>query len=84
MLRLVRTGATQTGYYLAGNDWVPISSGPVTTADVGIKLATWSGYQFMGWAVTAAWDDLVVVAGEIVGPVAVARGTWGAVKARFE
>ncbi len=83
-LRLVRSGATQTGYYLDGSTWVPIHTGPAPTADIGIKLATWSGYQFMGWDVTAAWDDLVINSGEIVGPVATQKDTWGAVKALFQ
>lgn len=82
-LRLVRRGATQTGYYLDDGTWTAIHTGPVPTTDIGIKIATWSGYQFMGWDVTAAWDDLVINSGEIVGVVAARRDTWGAVKALF-
>ncbi len=70
-LRLVRSGALQTGYDLAGGTWVPIHTGPVTTVDTAIKLATWSGYQFTGWDLSAAWDDVVINSGEIVRAVAI-------------
>ena len=82
-LRLVRHGATQTGYYLNGDVWETIHTGPAPTADIGIRLATWSGYQFRHWNVVAAWDELVINSGEITGVVADQGDAWGGVQALF-
>ena len=41
-LRIARTGATATGYYLSGGAWSQIHSGPVETGDVGFGFGTWS------------------------------------------
>jgi hypothetical protein len=73
-LRLVRYGATQTGYYYGSGEWVVIGTGPAPTEDVAIKVAAWSAYQFMHWDVLAAWDNLVVNSGELVWP----QGPMGA------
>jgi len=67
-LRLVRSGATQTGYYYDAGGWVAIHTGPAPTTDVAVKVATWSGYQFMHWDVTAAYDNFVVNRGDLVWP----------------
>lgn len=67
-LRLVRSGATQTGYYYGPGGWVTLHTGPAPTEDVAVKVATWSGYQFMGWDVSAAYDNFVVNRGELIWP----------------
>lgn len=83
-LRLVRSGATQTGYYHGSSGWVLIGTGPAPTQDVVIKVAAWSAYQFMHWDVFSAWDNLVVNSGEVVGlPTPARTTTWGAVKALY-
>jgi len=83
-LRLVRSGATQTGYYYGSGGWVVIGTGPAPAGDVAIKVAAWSAYQFMGWDVFAAWDNLVINSGEIVGiPTSARTATWGSIKALY-
>jgi hypothetical protein len=84
-LRLVRTGATETGYYYNSGDWIPIHTGPGPTQDVAIQIHAWShDYAFMDWDVLAAWDNLVVRRGELVWPGSPSGGTtWGALKALF-
>lgn len=83
-LRLVRSGDTQTGYYGSAGGWVAIHTGPAPTADVAIKVATWSGYQFMHWDVHAAFDNLVVSSGSLVWPCTpAAEATWGSLKALY-
>jgi hypothetical protein len=82
-LRLVRSGDTQTGYYLDDGGWVAIHTGPAPTTDVAIKVAAWSGYQFMHWNVLAAIDNFVVNAGELMWVVPVQTSTWGAVKSLY-
>ena len=67
-LRLVRSGATQTGYYYGSGGWVVIGTGPASTADVAIKVAAWSAYEFMHWDVFTAYDNFVVNSGELVWP----------------
>ena len=85
-LRLVRTGATLTGYYYSPGQWVAIHVGPGPTADVALNVSSWShDYAFMDWDVTAAFDNLTVNSGELVWPIIVpVRGsTWGSVKALY-
>jgi hypothetical protein len=83
-LRLVRAGSTQTGYYSGPSGWVAIHTGPAPTDDVGIKIAAWSAYQFMGWDVFSAFDNLIVNSGQIVwAPIPVETTTWGSLKLRY-
>jgi hypothetical protein len=83
-LRLVRYGDTQTGYYYSAGGWMVIHSGPATTTDVAVKVAAWTGYQFMQWDVFAAFDNFVVNSGELVWPSTPARiMTWGSLKALY-
>jgi hypothetical protein len=84
-LRLVRIGATESGYYYSSGDWVLIHTGPGPTADVAIQVHAWShDYAFMDQDVLAAWDNLVVNWGELVWPDSPSAGiTWGSLKALF-
>ena len=83
-LRLVRSGSVQTGYYYSAGSWVVIHTGPAPTEDVAVKVAAFSAYQFMGWDVVAAFDNLVVNSGELMWPPTPVRGvTWGAAKALY-
>jgi hypothetical protein len=83
-LRLVRSGSTQTGYYLGTEGWVFIGEGWAPTEDVAIKVAAWSAYQFMHWDVFSAWDNLIVNSGEIVWPQTPTHSTtWGCLKALY-
>lgn len=68
-LRLVRTGGSATGYYYRAGNWVPLHSGPISTADVRFGLRTWSHSQVFGGAeVKVAFDNLAVNRGQIVCP----------------
>jgi hypothetical protein len=83
-MRLVRTGALQTGYYLSAGQWVPIHTGPAPTGDVPFKVSAFSAYQFTHQEVLAAWDNIVVREGEIVGlPTPTRSMTWGSMKALY-
>ncbi|MDM7917455.1 MAG: hypothetical protein QUU85_19660, partial [Candidatus Eisenbacteria bacterium] len=83
-IRLVRTGPWQTAYYSGAGQWVPIHTGPAPTADVPFKVSAFSAYQFTHQDVLAAWDNVVVNSGEIIGlPVPTRSATWGTVKAPY-
>jgi hypothetical protein len=83
-IRLVRTGALQTAYYSNSGQWVPIHTGPAPSGDVPFKVSAFSAYQFTHQDVLAAWDNIVVNSGEIVGlPVPTRSTTWGGVKALY-
>jgi hypothetical protein len=83
-LRLVRTGAMQTGYFLSAGQWVVIHTGPAPIGDVPFKVSAFSAYQFTQQDVLAAWDDIVVNSGEIIDlPVPTRSTTWGRVKALY-
>jgi hypothetical protein len=83
-LRLIRSGSSQSGFYDDSGNWVFIGTGPATTADVAIKLAAWSAYQFMNWDVFAAFDNLTVNSAQIIWPVIPVQETsWGRVKALY-
>lgn len=81
-LRLVRVGATQTGYYLASGSWIPILTGPATTGELAIQLHAWShDYAFQHQLVLAAFDDFTVMSGEIYWPGTPVKSTsLGSVK----
>jgi hypothetical protein len=84
-LRLVRTGATETGYYYGSGGWVLIHTGSGSTGNVAIRMHAWShDYAFMDWDVLAAWDNLVVNSGQLFWPSSPSGGaTWGSLKALF-
>lgn len=84
-LRLVRTGATQTGYCYGSGQWVAIHTGPATTGDVAIQVHAWShDYAFMDWEVLPTCDNLAVTSGTLVWPPSLAEGaTWGSIKALY-
>lgn len=83
-MRLVRTGASQTGYYRSAGQWIPIHTGPAPTGDVPFKVSAFSAYQFTNQDVLAAWDNIVVNSGEIVEfPTSARSTTWGSVKALY-
>ncbi len=83
-LRLVRTGALQTAYYDDAGQWVPIHTGPAPTEEVPFKVSAFSAYQFTHQDVLAAWDNIVVNSGEVIGlPVPARATTWGSVKGLY-
>jgi len=84
-LRLVRSGSTQTGYYRAGGMWIPVHTDTAPTQDITIQLHAWShDYAFADEDVRAAFDDFVVMTGQLVWPPVSRRSTtWGAVRSLF-
>jgi hypothetical protein len=67
-LRLVRSGTTVTGYRFSGG-WIAIDSGPISTADVGFTLSSFSGDPaFTDQAVVIAFDNFVLTQGQLVCP----------------
>jgi hypothetical protein len=42
-MRLVRQGATMTGYYWAGYQWMPVFAGAVPVSDVNLNLGVFNG-----------------------------------------
>lgn len=81
-LRLVRSGATQTGYFLQAGEWIAVQTDTAPTRDITIQLHAWShNYAFRDWDVRAAFDNFTVMTGELHWPETPARETsWGAVK----
>jgi hypothetical protein len=66
-LRLVRSGATQTGYYSNAGQWIPILTDSAPTADIAIQLHAWShDYAFEQQEVRAAFDNFTVTKGQVV------------------
>ncbi len=83
-LRLVRSGATQTGYYWSGSNWIPILTGSAPIADQSVQLHIWShDYAFQHQLVRAAFDNFTVVSGDIVWGTPATATTWSRVKALF-
>jgi hypothetical protein len=66
-LRLVRQGATMTGYYFAAGRWVALYSGSVPVSDVRFKLDVFNGpaTPFGGDWATISLDNFFVVADAI-------------------
>lgn len=66
-LRLVRSGATQTGYYLKDGAWNAIQTDSASTSDIGIQLHAWShDYAFQHHDVRAAFDNFTVMTGQVI------------------
>jgi len=84
-LRLVRSGATQTGYYYDGGGWVPILSDPAPTGDITIQLHAWShDYAFQHHDVRSAFDNFTIVSGQVLWPETPAEATtWGSLKTLY-
>ena len=60
-LRMVRQGATVTGFYwdAVNSQWVTIHSGPTSTADTGFGFSAWShDYAFTDQEVRVAFDNV--------------------------
>ena len=55
-LRLVRTGSTLSGLVLVGTTWIPIGSGPVSTAATRISLDLGAGSSSAQGGVSIAFD----------------------------
>jgi len=70
-MRLVREGATMTGYYLAGNHWVSVFAGEVPVDDVNFNLGVFNGSNATpfghDWA-TIQLDDFHLMADGITCP----------------
>jgi hypothetical protein len=84
-LRLVRSGSTQTGYYIGDGGWMPVLSDAAPTEDVAIQLHAWShDYAFQHQDVRAAFDNFTVVTGQLVWPPTPAKmTTWGSIKGLY-
>jgi hypothetical protein len=84
-LRLVRSGATQTGYYYDAGEWIPILTDSAPTGDITIQLHSWShDYAFQHQDVRAVFDNLKVESGELIWPATIVKTkSWGAVKAFY-
>jgi len=68
-LRITRTGAYATGYYLNGSKWTQIHTGPVVTSDVGIAFAAWSHDSlFSHQTVKASFDNFTLNSGQLACP----------------
>ncbi len=66
-LRMVRAGATATGYYFSSGGWVPIASAFLGTADVNFILNSFTADNlFTDQAVKLAYDNFFVNAGQLV------------------
>ena len=62
-LRLVRTGATLTAYFREGDGWVPLLTGPTTTAPTFLAGSLFSNDAIFGNAfVRVAYDDFRITA----------------------
>jgi hypothetical protein len=84
-LRLARSGSTQTGYYRAGGEWIPVQTDTAPAQDITIQLHAWSHDDaFANGDVRAAADDFVVMAGQLVWPPVSTHGmTWGAIMSLY-
>jgi len=70
-LRIVRVGATITGYYFNAESrvWVALNSQSTSTDDVTVRLGAWShNYLFGHQTARAAFDNFVISQGELVCP----------------
>lgn len=84
-LRLVRSGATQTGCFASGGGWTPVLTDAAPTRDITIQLHAWShDYAFRDIVVCASFDNFTVVSGELVwDPTPIEQTTWGSIKCLF-
>ena len=68
-LRLVRTGATLTAYYREGASWVPLLTGPTTTAPTLLNVHLFSNDALFGnQFVRVAYDDFRITASSFACP----------------
>lgn len=67
-LRLVRTGATLSGFVRDGTAWVPVGSGPVSTIPTRINLDLGAGNPTAPGGIKAAFDNFKVNAGSVQCP----------------
>jgi hypothetical protein len=84
-LRLVRSGSTQSGYYLGSGGWIPVLTDAAPAGDITIQLHAWShDYAFQHQDVRAAFDNFTVVTGQLVWPsTPVKETTWGSIKGLY-
>lgn len=84
-LRLVRSGATQTGYYYSSGTWIPVLTDDAPAGDTTIQLHAWShDWAFEEVDVRAAFDNFTVVSGQLVWPPTPTKdSTWGSIKETF-
>ncbi len=64
-LRLVRTGSTLSGLVMVGTTWIPIGSGPVSTAATRISLDLGSGSATAQGGVSIAFDNFQTNSGTV-------------------
>jgi Tol biopolymer transport system component len=68
-VRLVRTGSTLTAYYRDGLSWVPLLSGPTTTAPTFVAVSLFSNDEIFGNRfVRVAYDDFRITADSFACP----------------
>lgn len=69
-MRLVRSGATLSGYYRHTGAWVNLYSNSVNTSDVRVELAGWShDYLFGDKRAVVAFDNFAVNQGQVIAAV---------------
>ena len=69
ILRITRTGAYATGYYLNGSKWTQVHTGPTVTSEVGIGFAAWSHDRvFSHQTVKVAFDNFTLNSGQLACP----------------
>jgi hypothetical protein len=69
LLRITRTGAYATGYYLNGSKWTQVHTGPVVTSDVGFGFAAWSHDRvFSHQTAKVAFDNFTLNSGQVACP----------------
>lgn len=70
-LRMTRSGATLTGYYWEGSDWVLLSSGSITSnvAEIPLRLHGWTHDSTFGKEeVRVTFDNMIVNQGTLSCP----------------
>lgn len=68
-LRIQRSAALLTGYYMDQESWVILDTILVTPANLHFGVSTWShNYAFADQNVTVAFDNLTILQGEIMCP----------------
>ena len=68
-LRLARTGATVSGYYLTDDGWVRLLTGPAQTGDAYIVFFAWSNdSRFQHQEVQATFSDFRLAQGQLICP----------------
>ncbi len=71
-LRLIRSGASETGYYLSAGNWVTIHTAPSITQDIHLDLVAWShDYAFTHTFVKVAFANFTLNQGSATCPTPV-------------